>query len=338
MRRRLTAALLAGLLPVTACALTGSSDATWHPAGELTLVFGGDAHFHAEVADLLVSPETVLAPVHPLLQGADLALINLETPLTTRGERQDKNYVFRADPVAATSLRAAGIDVVSLANNHTYDWGPDGLTDTIDAVSAQGVGTTGAGRNVEEAYTPWRVTVRGVRVAVFGFDQIDELHGRAAATTDRPGTAMATDVPRAVAAVSRARGDSDLVVVMPHWGVEGNPCPTPVQKDFAARMIEAGADVVVGAHAHVLQGAGRSDDAYVAYGLGNLLFYYHPLYQPFSSRSGLLRLTVHRRQVTNAEFLPLRITRTGQPEPVAGWQAGVAADNFHALRRCAGLG
>ncbi|GAB7046541.1 CapA family protein [Catenuloplanes indicus] len=337
MRRRLTAALLAVLLPVTACTLTGSSDATWHPAGEVTLVFGGDAHFHAEVAGLLASPETVLAPVHALLGSGDLALINLETPLTRRGQRQDKNYVFRADPVAATSLRAAGIDVVSLANNHTYDWGPEGLTDTIDAVRAQGVGTTGAGRDAAEAYAPWRITVRGVRIAVFGFDQIDELHGRAAATADSPGMAMATDVARASAAVSAARADSDLVVVMPHWGVEGNPCPTPVQKDFAARMIEAGADVIVGAHAHVLQGAGRSGDVYVAYGLGNLLFYYHPLYQPFSSRSGLLRLTVHRRQVTHAEFLPLRITRTGQPEAVTGWQADVATDNFRALRRCAEL-
>ncbi|MDP9799839.1 CheY-like chemotaxis protein [Catenuloplanes nepalensis] len=139
-----------------------------------------------------------------------------------------------------------------------------------------------------------------------------------------------------VAAVAGARRDSDLVVVLPHWGVEGNPCPTPAQRDFAARL--AGAGVIAGAHAHVLQGAGRLGDAYVAYGLGNLLFYYHPLYQPFSSRSGLLRLTILDREVTKAEFLPTVITRTGQPELVTGWQADVARQNAERLRACAGVG
>lgn len=336
MMRRAAAALLVAVLPVAGCAAR-AAEATWHPAGEVTLVLGGDVHFHAEVAALLTTPETVFDPVRTILESADVALVNLETPLTTRGVPEDKNYLFRADPVAATALSAAGIDAVSLANNHTYDRGPVGLLDTIDAVTARQVGTTGAGRDVVAAYRPWRVTVRGVRIAVFGFDQIDELHGRAAATVDRPGLAMATDVDRAVAAVTAARRDSDLIVVMPHWGVEGDPCPTPAQRTFAARMAAAGADVIAGAHAHVLQGAGRLGDAYVAYGLGNLLFYHHPRYQPFSSRSGLLRLTVHDREVTTAEFLPTLITATGRPRPLTGWQADLARDNLAQLTPCAGL-
>jgi hypothetical protein len=96
--------------------------------------------------------------------------------------------------------------------------------------------------------------VRGVRIAVFGFSQVDELTEQWSATPQRAGIAMAFDENRAIGAVAAARLDSDLVVVMPHWGTEGRPCPTRHQQSFARKLAVAGADIIVGAHAHVLQG------------------------------------------------------------------------------------
>jgi poly-gamma-glutamate capsule biosynthesis protein CapA/YwtB (metallophosphatase superfamily) len=338
MRRRLIGLLVAAVLfGVTGRAAIHQDKPKWVSRSEVTLAFPGDVHFEGRVDRLLADPTTAFGPAAAQLATADLAMVNLETPITDGGIPEPKPYLFRARKAAVPALVGAGIDVVTLANNHTLDYGRQGLADTIAVAHQGGLVTVGAGANADEAFRPVRVTVRGVRIAILAFSQVDELAQQWAARPDRAGIAMAFDTARVRAAVRQARVGSDLVIVLAHWGTEGDSCPDPRQRNFANMMVTAGADIVIGAHVHVLQGAGRAGGAYIAYGLGNFLWYSSGLYPPYSSRGGILRLVVRGHEVVRSDFLPTVVSATGQSVEVSGWQKRIAQRNFDSLRGCAGL-
>jgi poly-gamma-glutamate synthesis protein (capsule biosynthesis protein) len=234
---------------------------------------------------------------------------------------------------AFDAVRAAGVDVVTMANNHVLDYGQVGLADTLASGRRAGFPLVGIGRNAAEAYAPWVTTVRDTRIAVVAFSQVHELEFAWAARDDRPGVAMAVDTARAVAAVRAARAAADLVIVFNHWGQEGNSCPTGEQKTFAARLAAAGADVIIGSHAHTLQGDGWLGRTYVAYGMANFLWYG----DSFSTDTGVLRLTVRNRSVVRNEFLPAVVSGSGQPVRLRADAAAVVAKRYAGLRKCAGL-
>ncbi|WP_432825056.1 CapA family protein [Dactylosporangium sp. CA-092794] len=298
---------------------------------ELTLAFAGDVHFTERTAALLKDPATAVGPMASVLSAADLAVVNLETAVTTRGTPEPKEFHFRAPATAYQAIKAAGIDAVTIANNHALDYGRVGFADTLDGAAAAGVPVFGGGRTIDEAYAPLILTVRGVRVAILGFSQIHTLAESWKAGPATPGIAMAWDVPRAVAAVRSAREKADLVVVFNHWGTERVSCPNADQKQFAAALADAGADMVIGAHAHVLQGAGWLGRTYVAYGLGNFVWYVG------SADTGVLNVRVRGRSVVGAEFVPAVVSGTGQPKPLTGTAATAATKRFADLGRCTGL-
>jgi poly-gamma-glutamate capsule biosynthesis protein CapA/YwtB (metallophosphatase superfamily) len=310
-----------------------SASASPSPAApvELTLAFGGDVHFTERTAALLKDPATAIGPMAGELSAADLAVVNLETAITTRGTPEPKEFHFRAPASAYQAIKAGGIDAVSIANNHALDYGRVGFGDTLEAAAAAGMPAFGGGRNIDEAYAPLILPVRGVRVAILGFSQIHTLAESWKAGPDTPGIALAWDVPRAVAAVRKAREQADLVVVFNHWGTERVSCPNEDQKSFARALAEAGADMIIGAHAHVLQGDGWLGRTYVAYGLGNFVWYVG------SADTGVLKVQVHGRSVIRADLLPAVVSSTGQPKPLTGSAAKAATDRFAALRRCTGL-
>jgi len=318
-----------------AAAASSAPSASPSPSGpaEFTLVVAGDVHFTGRTAGLLRDPATAFGPVASVLKSGDLTLLNLETAITERGSPQPKTYHFRAPVAAFEAVRAAGVDAVSLANNHTLDYGQVGLTDTLAAAKAAQYPVFGAGANATEAYAPWYTTVNGVSVAVLGFNQVHELAAAWAARDDRPGIAMAFDTERALGAVRAARARADVVVVFNHWGTEGVSCPNGEQKSFAAALIAAGADVVLGAHAHTLQGSGWQGPAFVAYGMGNFLWYGDSR----STETGVLRLRVRGRSVVSSEFLPAVVSGTGQPALLSGAAADRLSQRYAGLRRCAGL-
>jgi poly-gamma-glutamate capsule biosynthesis protein CapA/YwtB (metallophosphatase superfamily) len=297
------------------------------------MAVAGDVHFTGRTAPLLRDPATAFGPITPVLQGADLALLNLETAVTQRGTPEPKEFHFRAPAAAYAAVRAAGVDAVSLANNHVLDYGQVGLSDTLDAATAAGVPVFGAGRNAASAYAPWLVTVRGVRMAVLGFSQITTLADSWAARDDRPGVALSFDVNRVKAAVAAARAAADVVVAFNHWGPEGVSCPDKRQKDFLAVLVAAGVDIVLGAHAHVLQGAGWSGRTFVAYGMGNFVWYGTSR----STETGVLMLTVRGRSVVDWRLVPAVVSATGQPVPLTGAAAERLQARFAGLRGCAGL-
>jgi poly-gamma-glutamate capsule biosynthesis protein CapA/YwtB (metallophosphatase superfamily) len=300
---------------------------------ELRLVFAGDVHFTGRTRALLRDPRTAFGPIATVLRDGDLTLVNLETAVTGRGSPEPKRFHFRAPDSAYDALRAAGVDAASIANNHALDYGQLGLRDTLDSARAAAFPVFGAGRNAGEAYAPWLTSVRGVRVAVVGMSQVHELSARWRPTATRPGIAMAFDAERATAAVAAARRQADLVVVFMHWGVEGSSCPSGQMKAFAARIAAAGADIVVGTHAHTLLADGWLDGTYVHYGLGNFLWYGNS----HSTDSGVLRLTVRGREVIRNEFLPATVSGTGQPVLVAGAAEKRIRERVASARGCTGL-
>lgn len=297
------------------------------------LAVAGDVHFTGRTAPLLRDPATAIGPLAPVLQGADVALLNLETAVTGRGTPEPKEFHFRAPPSAYAAVRAAGVDAVSLANNHVLDYGQVGLADTLDAATAAGMPVFGAGRDARAAYAPWVTTVRGTRVAVLGFSQITTLAETWGAKDDRPGVALSFDVARVRAAVAAARSQADVVVAFNHWGPEGDGCPSQRQKDFLAILVQAGVDIVLGAHAHVLQGAGWSGRTFVAYGMGNFVWYGTSR----STETGVLLLTIRGRDVLGWDLVPAVVSATGQPVPVTGVAAERVEARFAGLRGCAGL-
>jgi len=302
----------------------------------VTLAFGGDIHFETPIRERLAAdPASVLASIAPVLRRADVAVVNLETAVTDRSSRVAKEYTFRAPASAFEALKAGGVDVASVANNHGMDFGVSGLRDTLAAANRANVRVIGAGIDDRQAYAPYRVTIDGQRLAIIGATQVldDHLIDAWSASPGDPGLASAKNVTRLVRAVRDARATSDTVVVFLHWGAELETCPTPRQRRLARTLASAGADVIVGAHAHVLLGAGRLGSAFVAYGLGNLVFYAS---REATSQTGVLEVTVTGRRVDGYRFVPARISG-GLPYPLAGSERTSAIADWRALRRCTGL-
>jgi poly-gamma-glutamate capsule biosynthesis protein CapA/YwtB (metallophosphatase superfamily) len=303
---------------------------------ELTLAFAGDVHFTGRTLPLLRQPATAFGPFAEQLRAADFAMINLESAVTERGEPQPKTYHFQAPATAYEAIKAAGIDVVSIANNHTLDYGQIGLLDTLDSARVAGMAVVGAGRNTDEAYAPYVTTVKGVRVGVVALSQVQELASQWKPTSSRPGIAMAFDLEASLAAVRKARSLADVVVVYLHWGTEGTYCPNGEQRSLASALASAGAQVVVGTHAHMPQGDGFIGSTYIHYGLGNFLWYGSSK----STDTGVLTVTVSGSSgwtVKKRTFNPGVISSTGQATPVSGTQLAAIQQRLDRATSCAGL-
>lgn len=310
---------------------------TTTPPGPVTFAFGGDVHFEPPLrGPLEADPATLLAPIAPTLGAADLAVVNLETAITERGTPVDKEYTFRAPEEAYAALAAAGVDVVNLANNHGMDFGQEGLTDTLYAAAVNQMPLIGAGNDAAEAYAPHQTTINGQRIAVFGATQV--LDGNVidawTATDEQPGLASAREPDRLLASISAVRPEVDTIVVFLHWGTEGETCPTDRQEQLADELVAAGADIVVGSHAHRLQGAGRDGNAFVAYGLGNFVFY-SPDGSP-GAASGVLTVTASGRTIDSYQWIPATL-QGGVPHLLEGEEAEEAQATWAELRDCAGL-
>jgi poly-gamma-glutamate synthesis protein (capsule biosynthesis protein) len=267
-----------------------------------TLLFAGDVMLSRTVGARMEAENDWSLPfrlIQDMLRKADLRYCNLECPVSDRGGNLHHLYSFRADPRAIEGLKATGFDVVSQANNHAYDWGPEALLDSLERLRAAGIHPVGAGQNILAAHYPLLVNVGSLRIAFFAYVDIDPKG--AAAGVDRPGVAW-LDPGQALADIRFARPLADLVVVCPHWGVEYASKPTREQVEIAHRMIDAGADLVVGSHPHVVQPLETYHDRWIAYSLGNFIF---DQQNPATHRGMLLQATVLDKHII--DVTPLRI-------------------------------
>ena len=332
----LVSAVVAGTAGTTPGPARTPAAATGPEGKPVVLAFGGDVHFEGALASKLAADASgVLDPIEPVLRKADLAVVNLETAVTNGGSPTTKEFVFRTPATAFAALRGGGVDVASMANNHGLDYGEAGLRDSLAAARRYRFPVVGIGLNAKQAYRPFRRTINGQRIAVIGATQVldDELISAWTAGPGKPGLASAKDVPRLLQEVRAARKSADIVVVFLHWGIELEQCPSSDQRTLAKQLVAAGADVVVGGHAHRVQGAGRMGRALVGYGLGNFVWYGT---SEVSTRTGVLVVTVDGRRVLGYRWVPARIV-DGVPRRLTGSERRAELASWHALRGCTGL-
>lgn len=261
-------------------------------------------------------PQVPFRRVVGILDRADLVVVNLECAISNRGTPADKRFTFRAPVKAADSLSYAGVDVASLANNHSLDYGVPALRDTIRLLDERGIKHAGAGENWSGAHAPAFVSRNGLRIAFLGYvarmweSRSPFYTGMWEATATKPGVAIArpAEVARDVAA---ARKRADLVVVMMHAGAEYRASPVKIQRLVARAAIGAGAALVIGHHPHVLQGYERSGGTLIAYSLGNFVFDY---FTGAPNDSAILDVTLTRNGVKSVRWVPILIVN-GLPRP-----------------------
>jgi poly-gamma-glutamate synthesis protein (capsule biosynthesis protein) len=209
------------------------------------------------------------ATVAPWLRTADVAMGNLECVVARGGTARPGPYRLRAPLSAAGVLRAAGFDLLGLANNHALDFGADGLAETVARLHAAGIAAVGAGPGTAAAGRPLIREIDGVRLAFLAFNLVPDPE-------DRPGEAGWTragwDRAQATAAITAARARADAVIVSVHWGYEYDLRADPAQHAAVQAMVDAGASLVIGHHPHVVQAAEVRGESFVAYSLGNFVF------------------------------------------------------------------
>jgi poly-gamma-glutamate synthesis protein (capsule biosynthesis protein) len=269
--------------------------------------------------------------VAPLLQAADYTIGNLETALGNIGEPAAKRYPFRSPPESAESLARAGFDLVSLANNHAQDYGPEALLQGIDLLRAQDVATIGAGADDVAAHAPHIAEINGLSVAFLGYvnvpvEAVSNFDTASwTATTNAPGLAWA-DPARIRADVTAVRPEVDLVVVVLHSGYEYIEQPSEPQVAAAQAATEAGANLVIGHHAHILQGIQYHADGVIAYGLGNFAF---EIDGP--PETAVLNVWLDANGVRQLEVRPAFVQDGGQPRMAEPWESGPILERVNYL-------
>ena len=244
-----------------------------------------------------------------LFRRDDLTVINHECPSTDIVAPLAKTFVFRCDPDALDEAVDAGIDVASLANNHGFDHGPDALLDSVRNLRRAGIVPVGAGASQEEADAPAYVDVGGWRIGIVGVGEVIDPDTQVA-VGDEVGTSVGQDFPRALRAIEEAEANADLVIVAIHWGVELDTQPREYQVEEARRMIDAGADVIFGHHAHRLQPMDTYKGRPIFYGLGNFVW---PSFSAEGTTTAVARVLVRPNGELVGRLLPATIVSDGHP-------------------------
>jgi poly-gamma-glutamate synthesis protein (capsule biosynthesis protein) len=283
----------------------------WAAEPSIRLVFVGDVMLADGPGQVIERGEDPFDPFADILQSADFTIGNLECVIATRGEEVDKPWTFRAHP-RTLSVLTKHFDAVSLANNHTGDFGHEAFLEQLDLLKAAKLSKFGGGRNRAEAHRPLIVESQGIRIAFLGYNEFKPRSFEAGETT--PGVAWSVD-EQVLADIASARVNdrADLVIPMMHWGSEYEPVPDERQKALAHKMIDAGADVVVGGHPHCTQGTEIYKNKLIVYSLGNFVF--DGFTEPEAKLGWVLRLTLNRRRLVQWDIIEAEIDAAGVPRP-----------------------
>ncbi len=293
--------------------------------GDLMLGRGADKLLEEEGA------EAVFIDLLPLFKEQDLLLGNLEGAVTESGKAASKSYTFRFPSAVLPVLKTAGFDYLSVANNHSFDYGKTGFTDTLAALNKAGLATSGAGKKLEEALKPWRTIIQRQRISLFslaaypaegrmGFDGEKETK----AGPDAAGVLWADESTLALIAGTFTSDYFDIVMI--HGGMEWRDEPTEEQRALYQDLIDRGADLVLGSHPHVLQGMEARDNKLICHSLGNFVFAGMDE-MPNAEDSVLLSLGLMAGRIVYLHYYPVKINGP----TVALGDGGRTAERFSTL-------
>ena len=302
-------------------------------SGDASLIFVGDIMVAETPGELIARGEDPFQPFAALLSSHDVRIGNLECVVATTGTAEEKPYTFRADPRTLPVLKRH-FDAVSLANNHSGDFGKAAFAEQLALMDKAGLPYFGGGRDATAAHAPWIVERNGVRIALLGYVEFKPRSFEADAS--RPGVAWSgedDDVIEDIIAARRVHR-ADIVIPFMHWGWEDEPDPSPRLRAFARRMIDAGADLVVGGHPHVTQGAEYYRGKPIIYSLGNFLF--NGFDTPATTTGWVLSARVDRTGVVDWRTHVARLDANGVPHPDPTASSPCASPDRKVVNQCAG--
>ena len=302
-------------------------------SGDASLIFVGDIMVAETPGELISRGEDPFQPFAALLSSHDVRIGNLECVVATTGTAEEKPYTFRADPRTLPVLKRH-FDAVSLANNHSGDFGKAAFAEQLALMDTAGLPYFGGGRDATAAHAPWIVERNGVRIALLGYVEFKPRSFEADAS--RPGVAWSgedDDVIEDIIAARRVHR-ADIVIPFMHWGWEDEPDPSPRLRAFARRMIDAGADMVVGGHPHVTQGAEYYRGKPIIYSLGNFLF--NGFDTPATTTGWVLSARVDRTGVVDWRTHVARLDANGVPHPDPTARSPCASPDRKAVNQCTG--
>ena len=278
------------------------------------LIFAGDIMLDDGPGRLIAQGGDPLAPFANVLKEADYRIGNLECPVADSGQpHEHKIFNFRAKP-ATLSVLQGRFDAVSLANNHAGDYGHDAFRETMHHLSQAGIAYFGGGNNLSEAHKPLWIDRKGLKIAVLGYNEFKPRSFEAGA--DWPGAAWSED-DHVIADIRTAKAaGADLIIPFMHWGWEKETQPSERQRQFARKMIDEGAAIVVGGHPPVTQGAEYYKGKPIIYSLGNFVF--DGFDYDTAKRGWLLRLKLDKSGILFWDTLVAQMDEDGTPHPVSG--------------------
>ena len=243
------------------------SDITITVSGDIMLGDAVIANYDASGISGIID-DTLLSE----MSGADICLVNEEFPFGVGGTAADKTYTFRIDPSYISVFNELGVDVVSLANNHTLDYGSDVLLQTFDTLDEAGIAYIGAGESLDRASDWYTYEQDGRTVGILAASRVIPVV-EWDVRNQQPGVFTTYDPEILIEQIADASAQCDFVVVYVHWGIEKEEYPEDYQRELAKQYIDAGADLVIGSHPHVLQGIEYYNGVPIVYSLGNYMFY-----------------------------------------------------------------
>jgi len=277
----------------------------------VSVLFVGDVMLDGGPGHIVTNGGDPFAEVAEVLGSADLTVANLECAIVKTGHAVDKPYTFRG-PQRALPLLKKYFSAVSLANNHSGDWGKKGFSSELELLNESELAYFGGGANQRAAHQPVILTAKGKRIAFLGYN---DFPPRAfAAGPSSPGSAWLVEKDVALD-IKDARAHADIVLLFLHWGEELEPKESPEQQALAHRLIDAGADAIVGAHPHVTQSIEWYKDHPIVYSLGNFVFDYFP-YDPPVWFGSMVRLTFSGTGRPVLDRTEVQLDAAGLPHPL----------------------
>lgn len=244
--------------------------------GQVVLLFAGDVYLSNYVLNAYDAAGGIAGVldegIRREIAGADIFMVNQEFPFTDRGQQAaDKQFTFRIPPARVNILKEMDVDIVTMANNHILDYGPDGITDSLAALDGAGIRHVGAGENLEQASRLEVIETDGMKIGFLGTSRV-YMDASWAAGPSHPGVFSTYEPAAAVKAISQAKDQCDYLVAYVHWGVEKATEPQDYQRTMGRQYLDAGADLVVGSHPHVLQEIEYYGGKPIVHSLGNFVF------------------------------------------------------------------